>query len=188
MNSSKKLIYIANLRIPTEKAYGIQIAKTCEAFADSGLKVTLIFPKRNNPNIKENVFDYYSVKKNFTSKMVEAPDFYWPGILDKIAVGIKSFISARTLIGEALKENADVYYTRDELIAYFLSNKNKNVIFECHRFSNKRKFFYSHFKKRNFKIVAISDGLKKDLVKFGIKDSNILVARDGVDLGDFDIN
>jgi glycosyltransferase involved in cell wall biosynthesis len=183
----KSLLYIANLRLPTEKAYGIQIAKMCEAFADSGLKVTLIYPKRNNLNIKGDIFDYYSVKKNFISKLVNAPDFYWSGGLDKIAVAVKSFISARALVREALKENVDVYYTRDELIAYFLSRKNKNVIFECHKFSNKRKLFYSRFKKMNLKIVAISDGLKEDLVKFGIESSQILVARDGVDLDDFNI-
>src|SRR3989338_2603983 len=105
MNSSKKLVYVANLRLPTEKAYGIQITKTCEALADSGLEVTLISPKRKNPNIKENIFDYYSVKKIFSDKLVDAPDFYWPGILDKIAVAIKSFISAKALVREALKEN-----------------------------------------------------------------------------------
>ena len=33
--------------------------------------------------------------------------------------------------------------------------------------------------------MTISDGLKEDLVKFGIKNSNILVARDGVDLAEF---
>ena len=86
-----------------------------------------------------------------------------------------------------MKENADIYYTRDERIAYVLSKKNKNVMFECHIFSNKRKLFYSHFKKINLKIIAISNGLKEDLVKFGIKDSNILVAHDGVDLEEFDV-
>jgi len=33
----KKIIYIANARIPTEKAHGIQIMKMCEAFANYGL-------------------------------------------------------------------------------------------------------------------------------------------------------
>lgn len=184
----KSLLYLANLRLPTEKAYGIQIAKTCEAFADSELEVTLIYPKRNNSNIEGDIFDYYSVKRNFKTKRIEAPDFYWPGSLDKIAVAIKSFISARVLVREALKQNADIYYTRDELVAYLLSKKNKNVIFECHRFSNKRKFFYSCFKKMNLKIVTISDGLKEDLVNFGITDSNIRVARDGVDLEEFNVS
>lgn len=181
----KSLLYIANLRLPTEKAYGIQITKMCEAFVDSELKVTLIYPKRNNSNIKEDIFDYYSVKKNFINKIVKAPDFYWPGSLDKIAVGIKSFISARALVREALKENVEVYYTRDELVAYLLNKKRKNVVFECHRFSSKRKLFYFCFKKKNLKIVAISDGLKEDLIKNGFNSSNILVARDGVDLEEF---
>lgn len=182
-----KLVYLANLRLPTEKAYGIQITKTCEAFADYNNEIVLIFPKRNNPNIDENIFDYYSVKNNFIAKEVKSFDFYWPGFLDKIAVIIKSYFSAKALVSEALKENADIYYTRDESVAYLLSKKNKNIVFECHRFSNKRKLFYSYFKKINLKIVTISDGLRDDLVKFGIKTSSILVARDGVDLSEFSV-
>ncbi len=179
-----KLVYLANLRLPTEKAYGIQIAKMCEAFAGSGLEVILTFPKRNNPNIQGDFFDYYSVKKNFTLKQVETPDFYWPGFLDKIAFLVKNYFSAKALVREALRENYDIYYTRDEHIAYILIKKNKNVIFECHRFSNKKKAFYPHLRK----IVAISDGLKEDLVKNGVKESNIFVARDGVDLAEFAID
>lgn len=183
-----KLVYLANLRLPTEKAYGIQITKMCEAFADYNNNVVLIFSKRNNPNIGENIFDYYSVKNNFIAKEVKSFDFYWPGFWDKIAVIIKNYFSAKALVREALKENADIYYTRDELVVYLLSKENKKIIFEAHRFSNKRKFFYSYFKKINLKIIAISDGLKEDLVKFGIKASNILIARDGVDLAEFNVD
>ena len=43
----KKLIYIANARIPTEKAHGIQIMKMCEAFAGLGVDVEIIVPKRS---------------------------------------------------------------------------------------------------------------------------------------------
>jgi glycosyltransferase involved in cell wall biosynthesis len=180
----KKILYLANLRLPTEKAYGIQIAKMCEAFAGQGLDLTLLYPHRQN-QIEDGLFDYYSVKKNFKLKEISSPDFYWPWGLDKIAVTIKNFISAKALVKEALREGADVYYTRDELVAYLLSKKSKNVIFECHRFSNKRKPFYSYVKNKDLKIVAISDGLKKSLVEFGITDSSILIARDGVDLARF---
>lgn len=182
-----KLLYIANLRLPTEKAYGIQIVKMCESFANAGVQVTLLMPTRNDSKIKQDIFDYYGVKRIFEVKKLSTPDFYWPGVLDKIAVAVKDIISARILTREALKKNADVYYTRDERVACILSNKNKNVIFECHRFSNKRKRFYSRFKKIDLKIVAISKGLKEDLVGFGIKDANIIVARDGVDLSEFKV-
>ena len=62
-----KILYIANARMPTEKAHGIQIMKTCEAFAELGHEVELILPWRFNP-IKEDIFEYYNVKKNFKIK------------------------------------------------------------------------------------------------------------------------
>ena len=59
-----KLYYLSNLRIPTEKAHGIQIVKMCEAFALSGLEVELIVPMKYN-EIKEDPYNYYNVKKIF---------------------------------------------------------------------------------------------------------------------------
>ena len=183
-----KIIYLANLRLPTEKAYGIQIAKMCEAFNDAGHEVTLIYPERQN-KIKDNIFDYYGLRDSFDCNRVGVLDFYWPGFLDKFAAVIKNYISAKKLVHEALKyKDADIFYTRDELVDYFLSCYKKNVIFESHRFSNKRKIFYSRFKKLNLKIVAISQELKDAFIRFGYKESNILVARDGVDAALFDIN
>ena len=178
-----KILYLANLRLPTEKAYGIQIVKMCEAFTNSGHEVKLLYPYRKNLAINQDIFSYYSIKNKFDFKVVESKDFYLPGWLDKIAFLVKNYFSATALINEALKENADIYYTRDERVAYVLSKKNKNVVFECHRFSNNKKRFYSHFKK----IVAISNGLKEDLVKSGIESQHILVARDGVDIEEFDV-
>ena len=182
-----KITYLFNGRLPTEKAHGIQIAKMCEAFADGGHEVKLLYPYRKNPTVNQDIFSYYSIKNNFSFKEIKSQDFYLPGFLDKVAFFIKNYFSAKALVSEALKESADAYYVRDELEAYLLSKKNKNVIFECHRLSNKRKLFYSYFKKVNLKVVAISGGLKEDLVKFGIRSSNILVARDGVDLKEFKV-
>jgi len=52
-----KIIYIANIRIPTEKAHGIQIVKMCEAFSNQKLKVELVLPWRFN-KIKEDIFNF----------------------------------------------------------------------------------------------------------------------------------
>src|SRR3989338_10823765 len=102
-----RLLYISNQRLPSEKSYGIQIAKMCEAFARACVEVTLLIPSRDNP-IQETIFDYYGINKNFTVKKVSAPDFYFPGNLDKIAVNLKSFISALVLCWHARNHNADI--------------------------------------------------------------------------------
>ena len=39
-----KMCYLADVRMPTEKAHGIQIMKTCEAFADVGINIKLFVP------------------------------------------------------------------------------------------------------------------------------------------------
>ena len=43
-----RLIYIANIRLPTEKAHGLQIVQNCEAFADAGADVSLWAAARQN--------------------------------------------------------------------------------------------------------------------------------------------
>lgn len=182
-----KLLYLSNLRLPTEKAYGIQIAKMCEAFVSEGLKVTLVYPFRKN-NIKDNIFSYYSVKENFKIKKIWVPDFYLPRKLDRVAVGIKSFISAVIISFYALFVEAEIIYSRDEMLLYFLSFFKSNLIFEAHRFSSKRKFFYRRFNKKGVKIVAISKAIKTDLVILGYNPDKILIAHDGVDLDEFDID
>ena len=60
MSNKKKILYIVNVRIPTEKAHGIQIIKMCESFSDNGMDLELLLPKRIN-NIKENPFNYYNI-------------------------------------------------------------------------------------------------------------------------------
>lgn len=182
-----KLLYILNQRLPIEKAYGLQVAKMCEAFADYGLNVNLVFPTRKDP-IKQDFFNFYSIKRSFGFKKLSSPDFYFPGKLDKIAVAIKSFISALVLVFYSIFRKTDLIYSRDELPLYFLSFFKKNLVFEAHRFSEKRAFFYRKFKNKNLKIITISKGLENKFINFGFKSSNILVAHDGVDLKEFNVD
>ena len=66
-----KILYITNVRIPTEKAHGIQIIKMCEAFSNYNIKVELVLPTRKNIKFKDiNLFKYYSIKENFKLKKI----------------------------------------------------------------------------------------------------------------------
>ncbi|OHB19523.1 MAG: hypothetical protein A3F96_00900 [Parcubacteria group bacterium RIFCSPLOWO2_12_FULL_40_10] len=181
-----KILYLANHRLPTEKAYGIQISKMCEAFTDLGHKVVLIAPYRIS-KVKDDFFRYYNVKDSFQFKKIFSPDFYLPGKLDRIAFQIKYFISAAVLSFYALIKKADIVYSRDELPLYLLSFFRKNLIFEAHKFSKKRAPFYRRFQKKKIKIVAISAGIKKELEKLGFNPEDIILAPDSVDLEDFNI-
>ena len=67
-----RLTYVANVRIPTEMAHGVQIMHMCEAFADNGAEVELVVPKRFSISDigKKNPFKYYGIKENFKIKKI----------------------------------------------------------------------------------------------------------------------
>src|SRR5574338_612632 len=71
------LIYVANIRLPTEKAHGLQIMQNCEAFADSGAQVELWAAQRfNTPEFRavSDVWSHYGVKRNFTLRRLPCLD------------------------------------------------------------------------------------------------------------------
>ena len=170
-----KLLYLANLRLPTEKAYGIQITKTCEALSKL-TEVELIAPYRRNTQ-----------ESSFLITRIPAPDFYLSGRLDVLAVAVKDFISGFLLALYAFRKNG-IIYSRDEWPLVFLAPFRK-VVFEAHKFSKWRKPFYFWFWLWRVKLVCISSALRREFISFyhsltphGQKLNPILVAHSGVDI------
>ncbi|MFC1734041.1 hypothetical protein ACFL6I_27370, partial [candidate division KSB1 bacterium] len=123
-----KILYIANIRIPTEKAHGVQIMKMCEAFSEQGIEVELVVPWRFN-HIKENPFKYYDVKENFKITKVPSVDLVKFG---KLGFWIQSISFSEHAFLYSIFKKADVIYSRDELPLFFLSLLKKNLVYEAH--------------------------------------------------------
>jgi len=180
-----KLIYIANARIPTEKAHGIHIMKMCKAFALSGNDVELVVPRRFN-KIKKDPFEYYGVEKSFKIKKLPCLDLI---PLDKyighLGFWVESFTFFLFLLPYIFFKKADIIYTRDKFSLPLVLFK-KNFVFEAHTFS-KNYFLYSPFFKKVKNLIVITQKLKDLFINKGIPENRILVAPDGVDIGMFDI-
>jgi glycosyltransferase involved in cell wall biosynthesis len=193
-----KLIYIANARIPTEKAHGFQIMKMCESFAlynandtnfyanaTNKIEVELVIPKRFN-KIQEDPFEYYGVKRSFKIKKLPCLDLIpLDKYLGNLGLWIESFTFLISAFFYLLFKKADFFYTRDKEIL-LLTLVKKNFIYEAHGFPQNY-FLYSPFLKRLKRIVVITQKLKELFVKKGVPENKVLVAPDAVDLGEFDI-
>jgi glycosyltransferase involved in cell wall biosynthesis len=176
------ILYIANARIPTEKAHGIQIMKTCEAFAEGGQEVTLLLPWRFNA-IKENPFDYYGVKENFKIRKIFSFDLV---SLGQVGFLIQSCSFSLSALCYSLFIKKDVLYSRDEIVCWFLLLLNKKVYWEAH--TNRYNFFARSVLRRAQGIITISHGLKEFFVSRGVSPERICVAPDGVDVDSFTIS
>ncbi len=168
-----KLLYVANMRVPTEKAHGAQIFKTCEALAALGVAVELAVTNRHTP-ISEDPFEYYGVEKRFSLTRLAVPDVVSRGKVGFWAESLVFGLRARAL---ARRNVPDVIYGRDELALVFTPGA---VVWEAHR--GAWSLAARIVARRARRIVVISQGLKDFYISKGIPRERIVVAHDGIDL------
>jgi len=174
-----KIVYLANARIPTEKAHGIQIMKMCEAFSKLGHDIELVVPRRFN-HIKKNPFSYYNITTKFPIKRLPCLDLVELGfigfLIQSITFGISVFFYLR-------KSKFDILYGREEFSLYFESFMNTSFVWETH--TDRYNFVIKRVLRKAKKIVSITNGLKQFYVDLGLSSEKIAVSPDAVDLKDF---
>lgn len=175
-----KILYIANIRLPTEKAHGVQIMKMCEAFSELGHEVELIVPWRFNP-IHENPFNYFGIQKIFNIRKFFSLDFVRLGALGFL---IQSFSFAIVAAGYTWKQHDAIAYTRDPLIAWLCALFGVRVIWEMHVASGSRAA--KRAGSRVERVVVITQGLANFYKNSGVPAHKLLVAHDGVDIAEYE--
>jgi len=129
-----QITYIANARLPTEKAHGVQIAKMCEAFARVGINLSLWLPRRFqvNPRLRsQDIFGYYSVQPIFAVEYLANLDTLrkpFPGKgLNTLAYIIQDASFALFAAWKA-RGTKGLLYTRSKLVAAL----RRAAVFEAH--------------------------------------------------------
>ena len=194
-----KMIYVGNIRLPTEKAHGYQIMKMCEAFASCGADVELWHPARLQANKGlrgTDAFAQYGVRRSFTLRKIRNID----------VVALNHFISDAFFMpffflhalmwgwyaaGRARKAAADVYYARDDEVAYWLMRRGMPTVYEEHGIPRGWKYWMLRSIARSSHlrlVVAVTGFLKDDLVRIGFPAEKIIVLPDAVDMRDFPAN
>jgi glycosyltransferase involved in cell wall biosynthesis len=180
------IIYIVNIRIPTEKAHGYQIVRMCEEFAMAGCKVELWAPERENL-INKDLFEFYGVKKNFIFKKIKSFDFLkYDKILGSLALYGQWLFFIAKLFFIKIDKNV-LIYTRDQGVAWVFGRRGFKVCYEGHGwFTKKTRLNIFLLKKANF-FVFTNNFIKNEFVKKGFSENKILVSPNGIDLNTFDI-
>ncbi len=178
-----RLVYLANMRLPTERAHGVQVMKMCEAFSKAGLEVLLVTPRRFT-KIKTDPFEYYNVKKNFGMLKLPVLDLI---PLDYLLGNFAFWVEAFTFLFCAkiylLFKDYELLYTREEWAGLFF----KNFVLEIHTLPERVKNFHRSVWRRAAALITITRHLKNRLAQNGVPEGKILAAPDGVGLGEFSV-
>ncbi len=176
-----KLIYLANIRIPTEKAHGYQIMKMCEGFSNNGIKVELIVPRRIN-KIKNDSFKYYGVESKFDIIKLPTIDMIFLGRIGFLIQRFSFLFFSRVYL---LFKKYDILYTREEFCGIFFSK----FILELHSLPSNINEFRKKIIQKTKKIIVLTEFIKTELIElFNIKEETIFVSPDAVDLKIFNLD
>ena len=191
-----RLLYVSAARLPTEKAHGYQIMKMCEAFADRH-EVLLLAPATRRtelPPKAEDIYAYYSVKKNFEIKSLPSLDLPFLGKISArlrflTRVASHSFMVLIWILNH--RQEIDVVYSRDPIALYLLRTVKRFVelplVYETHDFPREGTSLRSKLAKRLDGLVVVTSQLQERYVRAGVEEARVMVAPDAVDLGHFDI-
>lgn len=180
-----RIIYVENVRIPSERAHAYQIVQTCTWFARYGAQVELVNPDRA---VGADVFAYFGIESNlFTHTRLSVVDpltwrwFFWKAL----AYGIERWSFVRALQRWAATQQADVWFTRDPAMVDALKGSKRNIVLELHDRPDHQPERWDRVKPHVSGYVVITEGLKDVLIGLGISAERIVVAPDGFDPKDF---
>ena len=186
-----KLLYISLMRLPTEKAHGLQIMENCDAFAGAGCEVTLWVARRwNTPELRHvrDPFAHYGLRSRFTVRRVPCIDMFplFPpdGLGARLAFYLLLLSYAVVSAILLLFARADFYYSRDELILALLTwlKPKRKIAYEAHLFapSGRGAALQRYVATRAGSLIAITERLRQDLIaERGAEAARAIVAHDG---------
>lgn len=185
-----KIIYIANTRLPTEKAHGLATMKICEAFARAGSEVELVVPKLWRRS--GDPFSFYGVKPNFKIRRFFCFDlmpilpfrFLEPVTFFLQMLSFSLFANFYFFFQRRERTNA-IFFSHDYMPLYFISWLAPKIFYDVHHYPGKN-FMYRRLLEKSFgfavqtrwKIAA----LQKD---FGIPERQVVYWPNGTDVEKF---
>lgn len=183
MTEHTKFVYIVNARLPNKKAYGIQIAKMCEAFVEAGVDLELVIP-RTRASSRASLRDAYELR-------VDVPTTILPG-LDRYSGGrTLFFISSCTFVvtstiylwWKRVRGERCLVYTVDMDTFSFtlLPLSGFPVVSEMHDIKPYHLFTRYFFRHTKLLVVTNKEIQQALCDRFGISSDKTIIEPNGVD-------
>jgi glycosyltransferase involved in cell wall biosynthesis len=180
-----RLYFIANVRMPTEKAHGIQIAKMCEAFVEAGVDLVLVVPRRGVS--RQSVRDFYSLRVDIPIKRLPAINLYSGGrVLYRIS-SLSFLVSYFLYIFFCVSKKNAVIYTVDLDHFSYGAIPFLGIPFFSEMHGGKPdSLVHRRLFKKAQGIIATNEITKEQLQKmFSLPSDRLLVEPNGVDFSSF---
>ncbi len=178
----KKIFMIFHGRMPSEKASALFAVEEAQSFANLGVEVVLLVPRRLG-RAKTSIGEYYSLTQNFRVVYLPTIDIFWVPFFKRFAFHVSFVVfSLFTLIYVLLySTHKDSIYSNESLPILLATFFRVNTLYQVHDFPEKKFSFYKLVCTRVKHVLIITEWKQKELVeRFSLPSEKIHLVRNGV--------
>lgn len=177
-----RIAYCTNVRLPTERAHGHQVASVCQAIHSLGHALTVFAPYRHRTTTLD-FWEYHSLSREIGFQQLGSFDPiaspWLPGVLGLFFMNIS--------FGRALRQHLhssrfDLLYTRSFALLPSLLRTRIPVVLELHSLPRFWRNAFVRSCNRCAQIVCLTHPMAKELRSWGVDAERIIVEGDAVDL------
>jgi glycosyltransferase involved in cell wall biosynthesis len=194
---TRRLVLVANARLPSQRAQSLQVAQVAGAFARAGVSTTLLHARRRDtPPVRDpdELWGYYALPAGPRPELVAAPNLDWIDLVPRAL----QYLPAR-LQEQSFSRRAAALVQRDFPGAWVLVRElecarrlvragRAAVFLEIHRVpgGRTRRRWLREAAAGVAGLVAISGGVREDLLALGVPAQDLVVEHDGFESTRFD--
>src|SRR3989338_5554403 len=175
-----RIAYCTNVRLPSERAHGHQIAQVCDALSALGHEVTVYAPYRKNV-ITQDYWSYYGARKEVRLTHL--------GLFDPIDAPLPGFLQLwllnwqlrRRLYRELSSGRFAVLYTRTPALLSVLLKTGMPTVLELHQLPRRDRSSFVAQCKRCAVVACLTSPMRDALITWGVPAEKVIVEGDAVD-------
>lgn len=180
-----RIAYCTNVRLPTERAHGHQVASVCRALHTLGHVVTIFAPFRRNI-ITEDFWTYHSLPRDISlyslGRFDPIASPWLPGVL---GLWFMNFSFRRALRRELHPSAFNLVYTRSFALLPSLLCTKIPTILELHSLPRFRRRTFVRTCNRCARVVCLTRPMAVELIEWGVERTRVIVEGDAVDIDVF---
>jgi glycosyltransferase involved in cell wall biosynthesis len=180
-----RIAYCTNVRLPSERAHGHQVAQVCDALQKLGHKVTIFAPFRRN-TLHEDFWTYYGLAKDIVVRHLGHMDpIASPLFPSVLGLFVMNWMLRRNLARVIDRSSFDVLYTRTPALLVPMLRSGIPTILELHQLPRRSRRSFIHHASACALVVALTSPMRNVLIAWGIPAERVVVEGDGVDISRF---
>jgi glycosyltransferase involved in cell wall biosynthesis len=180
-----RILYATNVRIPSERAHGRQIAHVCRALWNLKHEVEVVAPYRKNI-VEQDFWTYEHLSKDVKLTYVGTTDYIakpWPGAVKLWAM---NRMLRRALPAIVEDREPDIAYTRSPALLPALLKTGVPVVLELHQLPRFARRLFVEECNACARVACLTSPMRDELLRWGVKNEKLWVEGDAVDLDRFE--